>query len=251
MEGRWVRKIFAEICEKDSLNQSHAARLLEMLDKVNDIYEGLGLCLSECGDSLSQWRGYAQDAEGFCVGFSKEGLHALSELFRDSKKPSFELTKVNYDVHAQRKELEPTYREIKNLIEKGAFRFPSLLTLAETEDERQKDSAKQKQTFLSVAVHLLTLAPILFRQKNPAFAEEKEWRLISPFGKLTDDDIEFRSAGHRLIPYRPFEFQPEIGIIKEVILGPKNQTPVDITQIALKKFGYEGVSVRKSEATYR
>jgi hypothetical protein len=222
-----------------------------MLEKINDIYEGLGLCLSECGDSLSQWRGYAQDAEGFCVGFSKEGLQALSAFLRDSQKPGFALEKVNYDIDAQRKELEPTYHEIKKLVDDGAFRLPSILTISQIKEDREEEHTKRKKAFISVGMQILKLFPELFRQKNPAFAEEQEWRLISSFIKTTDDDIEFRSAGNRIVPYRQFEIQPESGIIQEVILGPKNQTPVDIVQIALKKFGYEDVSVRKSEATYR
>lgn len=251
MEGRWVYKIFSDICDQNKLEMHHKSRVLGLLGTLGDFYEGLGFCLSEHGDALSQWRGYAQNAEGFSVGFSKEGLQALSALSHGSGKPSLSLNKVNYDIHTQQKELEPTYHEIKKLIDQGAFRVPTLLTIEESEEKRKKAAAEQKEALNNIYLHILFMFPKLFQQKNPAFSEEKEWRIVSPYIKNTDDDIEFRAAGYRITPYRIFEFQSENGIIDEVILGPKNQTPIDIIQAALKKFGYKSVTVRKSEATYR
>lgn len=51
-------------------------------------------CLSEEADLLSQWRGYADDGRGVCIGFKKEAL----ELYLKTKveNNSITLNKVLY-----------------------------------------------------------------------------------------------------------------------------------------------------------
>lgn len=39
----------------------------------------LGFCLSEDGDVLSQWRGYADNAQGVAIGFEIENLRISTE----------------------------------------------------------------------------------------------------------------------------------------------------------------------------
>ena len=230
--------------------------LIQIWDELFDSYEGLGFCLSEHGDSLSQWRGYAQNAEGFCIGFSQEGLRwQRANLLghNDRKKRSYDLIQVNYDIDRQREELKPAYQKIKERIDAGAFkklpRYPHMSPEEETMD------LGVNELEIEIMVQIGDMLPKFFQQKNPAFKEEKEWRAVAGFGKPVDrDNIEFRSVGNRIVPYRSFNFDPEI--IAEVILGPTNQTPIDIVEIILEKFGYfgwaaEGLNVKKSEASYR
>ena len=248
MEGKWIRKIFSEICDEKKMETQDKNSLITILDLWLDSYEGLGFCFSELGDSLSQWRGYAQNAEGFCIGFSKEGLELLGEKMGEL---GTNLIQVNYDIEQQRKELEPTYQRIKALVDKGALR-PQLLTTHTKTEEEKKEDIKHNEALNQLYSETVTMLPKVFRHKNPAFAEEKEWRAVSIFHKPLNLDIEFRSVGDRIVPYRRFEFDPASEIITEVILGPKNQTPIEIIQIALRKFGYKSVKLlKKSEASYR
>ncbi len=243
MEGRWIRKIFSDICDKDKngLEEHNKNRVLKMLGSWEVYCEGLGFCLSKHPDSLSQWRGYAQDAEGFCIGFSKEKLKELKEKTRDDNEdnePSFTLFEVNYDITRQQKNLKPAYQKIKEIIESG-------------EEPIGPDHLSG-----TIGLEVTKILSEVFRQKNPAFQEEKEWRILSIFHKLDPSDVKFRTVGNRIVPYRPFRFDRET--ISEVVLGPKNQTPKDIVKSVLNKFGYplrngpdQGVEVKKSEASYR
>lgn len=263
MEGKWIRKIFSDICDKDNMKQRDRDFLIKIWEHWFSFYEALGFCMSEHGDSLSQWRGYAQNAEGFCIGFSKERLQWQRTNMRglnEPKKRSFDLIKVEYDIARQREELEPTYQKIKKLIDEGAFDTTSIGPLADIlfpstqmEEEFINNDIEKLQT--EIIAQIDDILPKFFQLKNPAFKEEKEWRAVAGFSKAVDrDNIEFRSVGDCIVPYRSFKFEP--GIIAEIILGPKNQTPVDIIEVVLEKFGYigwaaEGVMVKKSEASYR
>lgn len=242
MEGKWIHKIFSDICDEDNMEKQDKSDWIELLTKVNILYEGLGFCLSKHSDSLSQWRGYAQNAEGFCIGFSKQDLNDLVKKKNNNKdnELTFNLIKVEYDEALQREALKPTYEIIKNHIDK---------------QKENKEVVVQRKTRNEIIQQIANIHPKFFKQKNPAFKEEKEWRVVSGFHKDPEyreselTSIKFRSVGNRIVPYRPFEFDP--GLITEVILGPKNQTPKDMVEVALEKFGYENVTVKKSEASYR
>lgn len=253
MEGKWAHKVFSDICDGHKLDASHKERVLNVISGLNNIYEALGFCLSEDGDMLSQWRGYALNGTGFSIGLSKENLEDLATSLREKKSHAFNLEKVNYDINKQRIELAPAYEKIKAKIEEGAFRTPSLLTMATTEKGKLEESEKLKKLLSTMNFEILTeFFPKLFSHKNPAFKEELEWRITSPFIKsLSDNNIKYRSAGDRLIPFITFHFRPENEIIKEVVLGPKNRTPIDIVKTALEQFGHKNVSVKQSDATYR
>ena len=252
MEGKWIHKIFSEICDEDNMEEKDKNYLIELLTKVNHLYEGLGFCLSKHSDSLSQWRGYAQNAEGFCIGFSKKDLNDLVKETHDNEdnELSFNLIKVKYNVDKQQEELKPTYEEIKKHIDKKG---------------KNKEGVDYQQANKEIIQQIAGTHTKFFKLKNPAFQEEEEWRVVSGFHKDPDyrdselPSIKFRSIGNCIVPYRPFRFDRKI--INEVVLGPKNQTPIDIIKITLEKFGYFRldsndkkvplVRVEKSKASYR
>ena len=61
LEGKLVARAFETLGQRDKLAQATVERLRESLEMFEEILDGLGFCLSEDGDLLSQWRGYAGD----------------------------------------------------------------------------------------------------------------------------------------------------------------------------------------------
>jgi hypothetical protein len=231
MEGKLVAEILAPIAKADKLDQNTIDRLHESVSLLEQVVDGLGFCLSEEGDLLSQWRGYAGDATGVSIGFSKDYLEHLAETSRpvqDSEKSGFTLERVEYDPEIQGNLLKPTYVEIKKLINEGAFKFPSRRGILDvrSDDEIKKDNEKIKRAFSNLSMRVLMLFGKLFLLKTTAFREEKEWRLISYLVKTGNDRCSFRALNDRIVPFREFDLlQSESGSIAEVILGPKNTTP--------------------------
>jgi hypothetical protein len=74
MEGKLVTEILALLAKDDGLDETDTQRLQQSAAGLEEVIDGLGFCLSEDGDLLSQWRGYAADASGVSIGFSKEYL---------------------------------------------------------------------------------------------------------------------------------------------------------------------------------
>lgn len=254
MEGKLVAEILARISKADGLDLAATHRLQESVSGLEQVIDGLGYCLSENGDLLSQWRGYAADATGVSIGFSKDYLEQFAEASRGPEKSGFILQRVEYDLEIQESLIKPTYIEIKELINEGAFKLPGKRSLldARSDDEVKRDNKKIKDAFSRLSITLLTLFAKLFLLKTSAFREEREWRLISYFVKTGDDMCSFRALNERIVPFREFELlESESGSIVEVILGPKNTTPNYVIESFLKQSGFANVKILRSEATYR
>lgn len=255
MEGKILAETFNRIFEKNKHDDESLMQLKKAVSFMEEMFDGLGFCLSENGDLLSQWRGYADDAQGFCIGFSSEYLKILAEN-RDQQKSGFFLQKVLYNPSDQETALLPTYNEIKADIDSGKLKYPvrsSILGL-DTNNEKHQQILKEYNTNLQKVWFKIMKASLnLFSLKNPAFTEEKEWRLISFLGKdLKEDECLFRSSQDRLIPYRVFELKAlTIEPITEVIIGPKNITPIFVVEQMMRLNGYNNVNVKRSSASYR
>ncbi len=256
MEGKLVAEILALIAKADGLDQDTTNRLQDLVFMLEKFFDGLGFCLSEDGDLLSQWRGYAADATGVSIGFSKDYLEQLAKASRPvqgSDKPGFTLQRVEYDPDIQEELIKPTYIEIKKLINEGAFKFPSRRRLLDvrSDDEVKSDNEKFKRAFANLSMRVLLLFEKLFLLKTDAFSEEKEWRLISYLVKR-DNTCSFRAMNNRIVPFREFELiESKSKSIAEVILGPKNTTPDYVIEGLLKKSGFTNVNILHSKATYR
>jgi hypothetical protein len=254
MEGKLVAEILTRIAKADGLDQHATQRLQKLVSGLEQIIDGLGFCLSEDGDLLSQWRGYAADATGVSNGFYKDYLEQLAEAGRSQEKTGFTLQRVEYDYEIQESLIKPTYIEIKKLINEGAFKFFGKRSLFDVrgDDEVKRDNEKIKGAFSQLSMTMLTLFAKIFLLKTSAFREEREWRLISYFVKTGDDICSFRALNDRIIPYREFELlESESGSIVKVILGPKNTTPNYVIESFVKQRGFPSVTILRSEATYR
>ena len=101
-----------------------------------------------------------------------------------------------------------------------------------------------------------------YELKNPAFEEEKEWRLQSFLGRHLNSDgtiengflqhMDFNAKSDRIVPFLEIPLE-EIGVppIREVIVGPKNITPTAYVSEMLRMNDFEFDRVIKSTASYR
>lgn len=252
MEGQIVKATIMQLAERDGLSDAVRERLRESLAFSERFFEGLGFCLSEKGELLSQWRGYADDAKGLAIGFDRERLEALAQSTWGKASPGFSLYKVVYDKHQQL--VEPTYQQLRASIDAGAFKLKGSWSLLEhrTPEQIAEDDRRIEEAHRDLIIKLLQLLPKLYELKTKAFSEEREWRLVSMWLGTQGDPCLFRSAGNRILPYRAFPLGPQdSSIISEVILGPRHQTPPSVIQSFLKQSGYGDVPVRQSDATYR
>lgn len=254
MEGKLVTKLIGGMAKADKLDEITIQRLTSSVSLLEEVIEGLGFCLSGEGDLLSQWRGYAEDATGVSIGFSKDYLDKLSEASKNTELPGFTLQKIIYDYNAQQELLKPTYKKIRELIDEGAFRMPRMKTLlgAKSQEEIDAENEKIKKTFSALNLTILTLFASLFLLKTKAFQEEREWRLISFLVKVTTNKCLFHASPNKIIPYRKYSLLDlgESPIVK-VILGPKNKTPECFIDSFLKQNKFSNVGVIRSEASYR
>lgn len=253
-EGKLVADIINHLAIKDGLREHEISRLQYSVETIERIIEGLGFCLSEKGDLLSQWRGYASDATGVSIGFSSEYFIELSKTLEEEKAKGFSLEKIVYEEDEQIALVSPTYNEVKELIDKGAYDLPRVKGLLDTrtEEEIEKEYEELKSKSLEAGMTIFTLFTELFRLKSAAFIEEQEWRLISHFFKVGKDECMFHALGNRIIPYRTSNLRKlETNPIREVVLGPKNITPNFVVESFLEKFGFSEVKVLRSAATYR
>ncbi len=184
-------------------------------------------CFCEEGDLLSQWRGYA--AGGFAIGFNAASLANLGGPPRYAGQ-SFEpladadLVKIKYGEDA----IQPTVARVVTVIAPEGAGHPN-----NTGWVRANTIAK----------------PALASIKHNAFAEEKEWRLIS--AGTGEQKVHFRAGSFGLIPYRLLPF--DRAAIEEVVVGPGSHS--DLRALGVQRFlasnGIPNAIARPSTAPYR
>lgn len=239
LEGRLVRDTLLRVAERDSIEAGVRQQLKQSLVHAERWFEGLGFCLSEDGDLLSQWRAYADNAAGVAIGFSSSYLIKLSEEMAQRGETTFKLHKVEYDRTKHDALMEPAYRELRGIVDTGAF--------------RSEDSAQLRR---DVRVKLAQLVPKFYELKTDGFREEREWRLVSfviGMAKASPPDpVRFRAVQGRIVPYRTFDLvELDMPPIREVVIGPRHATPVHVLGHMMQFAGFGEVAMRHSLISYR
>ncbi|HEY4136183.1 MAG TPA: DUF2971 domain-containing protein [Alphaproteobacteria bacterium] len=251
MEGRWVRHVFVEVCKEQQISDWDIEKLLNQLEITLNFFRANGFCLTQEGDALSQWRGYADGGAGVSIGFNQAYLQALGEQSNEKPGLQIKLNQVAYDKDEQAVLLKDAIDRVLKHFNLGALNLVTVLASSEEE-------VANKRQFMSMGFAFVFFAPLLFRVKNPAFAEEKEWRLVTQttqFIGKSDSQLahtEFRATQDRIIPFVRLPLL-DLGIppIDKIILGPRNITPENVVEGALNRYGFDGVVVERSKATYR
>lgn len=198
-------------------------------------------CYSLDADVLSQWRAYADDGRGFAIGFDPTRMKMPAKKLR-----------VLYDAPTQVSELTGNMRHVFDYEKSIGFKF----------DEGFRS-------------HWVNFGIDLAAYKHPGFKEEKEIRLVHVSGLVPDDhsfkmvplgardpngkeiigpqEVRFRVSNGIVIPYVALDYtnSGKETPVKEVILGPRNESAESNIQIFLNTIGLQGVRVRRSTVPYR
>jgi hypothetical protein len=182
------------------------AELLKTVQDGLESYIGSNICVAsfcEHGDLLSQWRWYGEGGRGVSIG-------VLSRVLRGMAHSRIHLWKCVYDATAHRTlllalvdRLLQTYRGEK--AGNGGALLP------------EHRHYMLERFFVS----FLQIAPII---KNPNFAEEREWRLVSWPVELDDEAYGVSVVGDRIMQRYELKF-PRDGdgwcrAIGTVVVGP-------------------------------
>lgn len=200
-------------------------------------------CLCADGDLLSQWRGYASTG-GYAIGFDTREL--LDNFLEDTKAGIF--APVSYAPESARRAAE---RWALNATAVWKTRFPNgLVDFISTAAAVQTVAAENPHEFINdpdfVRNRLMaddvveTLAKAMYEfteesfgylamaaafHKDPAFAAEEEWRLVTtrPLNSVgMTDGVKFRETQSGIAPYVELTFQKSKAAtpIKEIVIGP-------------------------------
>jgi hypothetical protein len=216
---------------------AHSAEIKSIIEEFQKIwicarYHAYGACFSFLDDSLSQWRGYGQ---GVAIGFTRQALS--NQLFLNTR-----LEKVVYSNELARYIIE-------SLVDSFVYAIKNYMD--------DQDYLNIKQILCaSFRDWLEGTIPML---KDPAFSDEKEWRIIH-FREIMNapeqyPKVEFRVKNDMLIPYvelRPI-FNGKLHIA-EIRIGPLDRMqPHLLNSITtfLWKYGYGAVPVKLSDVPFR
>ena len=262
-EGRWFISIVKRVLDehKNELGEEWCKTVIGGLD--NNYKPNYIACFSKNGDSLSQWRSYAQDGAGVSIGLDDQKIELLRKSTipeENGGAPNLHITLEFQDVDYQGYE---HYQE--KIIERARYWI---------EEVRNPLSAfyMQNEGFYndsSAAFFCYECEQASAIAKNPAFIEEQERRLIFKpnysqmelkefpglAGKRKKQAMqELGGVKHRISDgflTSHFELGFNKESIKKVILGPKNKFSFTDVNSFLVLNDMEYVEIERSSATYR
>jgi len=253
-EGIRAQKLLFQLGGKYGLRKEELEQFREEVESRSVFHDCYGLCLSEDGDLLSQWRGYAADGAGFAIGFKPNALSELPPYRVDEASENTlgpVLRQVLYEEGKQVRDMKPWFESMQEDI-RGSVR-PS--------PQQQMSNLMAipgLPAYVSAGWKLNgTLWQIwerLYMVKGDAFQEEREWRLIVTALQHERVPFQFRVSRGMVVPFLEYTMPDRskyASAISHVCLGPKNHTPRYIVHMLLSRFGLDGVTVRNSKASYR
>lgn len=234
----------------------------------NGDFSNFVLCFSEDLDSLSQWRGYADNGKGCCIGFSKQALQDYCKEY-DS---ILRMEKVEY----------LSALEINQEIEKAAkVCIDGLKDLRSSIVENMTHDDDDPNTDLLLHYNFDGMLGAIFNEtlkfKSNSFSDEKEWRVFlrntfsknpkwlcnEAHGRLSGPNgfretmeylngrIEFRITDNDIVPFVPISFSDfSDNPVVELWTGPKNIIREKDIELFLRQKGYMSTKPHHSSITY-
>ena len=225
-------------------------------------------CFSEEGDLLSQWRGYANDAQGVALGFDFTMLEKYAQ-----NSSLLRLEKVIYLSPEERKQL--IYNSAKEIL----YIINTVLNAIMEGDVIIEDGLEfGNYIFENIRFNILQQINETVCYKMDGFKEECEWRLYldNPINKETNkvklvrmlgndeqwnqvalefinERLNFQVTSKNIVPYLEVSFS-EIDktnkLIKEIIAGPCNRISEVDMNLFLKKYNIVECAFHSSQVKY-
>lgn len=249
-EGDRVSYLVSLLLDEKHENREHFYDAYALMKKY---IHPVGFCLSQKGDLLSQWRGYAENGNGFSIGFSKKGLRKLAQSSSNSAF-SVELIKVQYELKKQLKTITPLLEKINNIFADPKFstKLSGLATIGSPQYQSMLISKKKDIQFEEILKELLPYDLILYQLKNISFKEEHEWRLLASIDERTSSLLEFNPKSNMLVPYVSINLENHLDeLIKTITLGPKQLTDKYLIGKFIANCGFKNFQLFKSVISYR
>lgn len=186
------------------------------------------------GDLLSQWRGYGSSGGGYSVEFRTDALRELNSPFGQAGND-----------------------------EVGYLGGSILQQVVYGMDEEALDSAAQNLVHPDRYIPSMTAAVAeLARFKDPAFSEEKEWRLIRAAGTYAMACRYRASPTGAVVPYiqlhrfhwdKPHDAFTSASAIKSITVGPGPDTAIrrDSLLQLMQQRGFRDVQIHTSAIPFR
>lgn len=229
-EVEWAMGLLSNVLNEKLSGGVDSEKLREIYDIVRvNVGVPYIASFSRERDMLGQWRGYADDGKGVCVGFDFDVM-GLEDKFTFPSVASYQHSigyrRVLYNESEQRKLIE---EKVDNYLngdtESGIW---------------------------------LSRLPVVF--KDPSFQAEQEVRVVhTPYvahdanggvhvrGAISD--LEFRCNGEKLISHFSYEFPADS--ICEVTVGPKCSIDLDELKWFLLKNNFTKCGIARSQVPYR
>jgi hypothetical protein len=218
------------------------------LTRPQDVAPYFVACFSAQENSLNQWRAYGGGEGGFCIGFD------TASIDQKSSEQFFFLSPAIYDRDEQAKWVHD-------------FLHWALLEYVRVAQRHQSELDEHRRAWAHMLLWRATAAaPIM---KNPAFAEEQEWRLIHVLQSKWD--VRFLPKPVGLTPYVELKLGAPQTVdapdqVKRLGRSLPNKLPIhslqsgpgratDISLLAgrtlLEQYNYDGVPFASSKIPYR
>lgn len=284
-EITWIKEYiddeFAKSYQKSSLTQ-YKDLMFEMLHhSVEDwfssdhrYYSYYVCCFSKVPDLLSQWRGYADDAAGVCIGFDRSMIEALVA----NPSQNIFLSDIDYDPDRQKQNVRKVIDGLITVVEKIAKTkvLTKELLIKPFNDAFNKlfklAICMKNHFFNEEAEVRLCFCPdrttVLNRGRNKDNGKDISWTGLDDFNIKVNNNsylkaLQYQVNGGNIKSYFDLCFEPYLhniyesdkGIIREIITGPKSSLTEDEIRFLLFQNNFhaskEAVTVKPSVGTYR
>jgi hypothetical protein len=173
---------------------------------INTAYHLFIFSLTEEGNLLSQWRSYTPHGKGVAIGF------AAQLLMKTVQEHDLRIAKCLYERDEQRALMSDLLKRM--LI--SSTREGDTINTARLHPTQRYFEFMEK--FRGDVLQVFALI------KNPAFREEREWRIVSKYyAKYTVPEVKFREGACMLVPYIEIPIADEASgglLFERIILGP-------------------------------
>jgi hypothetical protein len=216
-----ARRIVAEF--EGKIGATAKSRLAQHIDELSkeDSYIA---CLSKRHDALSQWRAYADNGAGYCIGIRVE--RRTEGFWNETNHWSSHLVECLYG-----KEVDDRLRS----------RFNHVLERLSIENPIDRDE-------LIVTDFSRAIRRYAHVAKHPHFQEEEEWRFIID---APPQGVEYRIGRRGLTPFRPTDTLPIVKVWIGPNVGPSPRIALETVTRFLEKNGVTGAEVEFWESPFR